>query len=287
MQERAYAKMFGRLHLHPVESRLCDGDIEGTEAAILQWGLPPNMEMLAAFLVDRNEGAKRLGFIEVLLALHQDGVVPKSSLQEFLGCLLLTKSFGNRKLLTKLLASTFELTKQTAPSVLDKPLTDRIIHMALVNESDDLLRAVGIEENSLEPTAPVMFALVDACVLSAFRWVKPFDQWSNPQQTDFLDLFMAQCVRRHPSNKRQGEVLDLLLAKGILPDFQFTERDICTKESVRSTILSLRIVVDPKLIKKAPLPFRMAMVKAGLFTTAKANVKGKTIDKMMAIDLGL
>lgn len=287
MVERSLAKIYGRLHLHPVESSLWDGDIDGVEAAILQWGLPPTLEMMAVILVERVDGTKRLGLVETLLALHQDGVVSTGSVRSFLSSLLVVKSFGNRKILTKLLASAVEFAQQTAPSIIDQSLTNQIIHLAFVNDSEDLLRAIGVNEKSLEPTPSIMFALVDACSTSSFNWLKPYRTWSEHEQADFLDLFMAQCIRRHPSNKRQGEVLRLILADGIPAQFQFSEKDVATKESVRSTILALGIRVDPVLIHKAPPAFRLAMVKAGLFTSIEAKVKGKTIDKLMAIDLGL
>lgn len=287
MVERSLAKIYGRLHLHPVESCLWDGDVDGVEASIMQWGLPPTLEMMAVTLVERVDGAKRLGLVETLLVLHQDGVVSTGSVRAFLSSLLVVKSFGNRKILTKLLTSAFELVQQKAPTIIDQSLTNQIIHLAFVNDSEDLLRSIRVSERSLEPTPPIMFALVDACSTNSFSWVKPYAAWNELQQADFLDLFMAQCVRRHPSNKRQGEVLRLILADGIPAQFQFNEKDVATKESVRSTILALGIRVDPVLIHKAPPDFRLAMVRAGLFTSNEAKVKGKTIDKLMAIDLGL
>ncbi|MBD8089363.1 hypothetical protein IFT48_05150 [Pseudomonas fluorescens] len=287
MTERELSKHYGRLHLHPVESALWDGNTAKAHAAVLQWGMPPNMEMMAIILIERGEGSDRMGFIETLLTLHQDGVVTTSSLQSFMSSLLVAKSFGNRKNLTKLLASAIELTQQTAPVVLDKSLVSRIVHLGLVNGSEALLKAIGVAKASLEPSTSVMFALVDACTAESFEWVKPYSKWKAIQRIQFLNLFMEQCVRRHPSNNRQAEVLALLLAKGIPSGFEFAERDLAAKECVRSTLLNLKISVSSELMRKAPPAFRMAMVKAGLITSADAGVKGKAIDKMMAIDLGL
>lgn len=287
MLERELAKKSGRLHLHPVESRLWDNEILGIDEQIMQWGMPPSFEMTAYIFWERTSSENKMRFIETLLALHQDRVVSVDCIRSLLSCALVSKSFGNRKLLTKQIVSIFELVEQICPSILDERIKQQATHLGIVNDSEGLLAVVGVGLGSLEPDPRVMFALTDACSIDAFRWVKPYDLWSTEKRRIFLDLFMEQCVRRHPSNNRQQGVLQMLLKDGFPQGFELKEKDIVSKESVRASILSCEIRIDPSILRRASPQFRMAMAKAGLATTTEANIAGSRIDKMLRTDLGL